>query len=431
MEGREDIRKIVSRKTNFADSGLPGKARKRLANLAREPDLSALERIAANRRAKIWIVGGALRDIALGRDVSEIDVAVEGDAGAIAREMESAGRGRAVLLSGDRRPRVFRVAGRRRTIDLAEIEGGSIESDLARRDFTANAMAVEIGQRTLLDPHRGMADLSGRRLRMVSEKNLHDDPLRPLRAARLFATHELRPDRATSRASRLAAPLLARVPGERIQAELAKLLEAPRSAPALAWAASTGLLAPAFRVPIPDSRWRRIARDSAVLDSAAVRRLSPDRRLRLRLAFLLDRAGLSAPEAAASLRRVRWGSAQAREASRLLELAERAPAAAVGGDEAWRWLLDAGELAEDALRLTATLEPRSRSAVARLTARLARRRPLPDVRGADVLDCARIEPGPEVGRLLDAVRVEALAGRVRTREEARKWLRAQRPMGSD
>jgi tRNA nucleotidyltransferase/poly(A) polymerase len=392
-----------------------------------EPDLVALDRIAASRGERVWIVGGALRDALLLRDVAEIDVAVKGDAGALAREMESTGRGRAVLLSGERKPRVFRVAGRGRILDVAELGGGSIEADLARRDFTANAMAVEIRSGALIDPCGGIADLSLRRLRMVSAKNLHDDPLRPLRAARLFATHDLRPDRATSRASRLAAPALARVPGERVQAELAKLLEAPRPARALSWAAATGLLGPAFGVSIPDSRWRRIARAAAALDSSAVMRLPLDRRRRLRLAFLFGRLGLSARETAAALRRLRWGSAEAVEVSRLLDLAMAAPDAARGGNAVWRWILEAGELADDALRLLPLLRPRARPAARRLRARLARRGPLPDVRGADVLEWLGIAPGREVGRLLDAVRVEALAGRVSTREDAREWLLGERP----
>jgi len=366
-----------------------------------------------------------LRDLALVRPVAEVDVAVEGDAGAIAREMEAAGRGRAVLLSGERKPRVFRVAGRGRTIDVAEIEGGSIEADLARRDFTANAMAVEMRNRSLLDPYGGIGDLSRRRLRMVSERNLRDDPLRPLRAARLFASHGLRPDRETSRASRLAAPALERVAAERVQAELARLLEAPRPAPALSWSASVGLRAPAFNHPIGDSRWVRISRAAAALDSRDVQRLAPGRRRQLRLGYLLGRAGLSPREAASRLRRRRFGSDDAFAVSRLLELAMAASRAARGGDAMWRWMLDAGDLAEDALRLLGFLSPRSRTAAARLRARVARRRPLPDVRGADVLDWLDIAPGPQVGRLLDSVRVEALAGRVRTRRDARKWLRAQ------
>ena len=134
--------KIVSRKVNFADSRVPAKLRAAIAKLAVEPDLALLRRIVVRRGGRVWIVGGALRDLALGRDAPEVDVAVDGDARAIAEEMESRGHGRAVFLSGDRTPRVFRVAGRRRTVDVAEIEGGSIETDLGRRDFTANAMAA-------------------------------------------------------------------------------------------------------------------------------------------------------------------------------------------------------------------------------------------------------------------------------------------------
>jgi tRNA nucleotidyltransferase/poly(A) polymerase len=257
---------------------------------------------------------------------------------------------------------------------------------------------------------------------MVSEKNLRDDPLRPLRGARLFATHSLRPDRATSRAARSAAPGLERVPGERVRAELARLLEAPHAAPALSWAAAAGLLGPALRLPIARSRWQRIARASSVLDSPSVVKLPPGHRLLLRLAFLLGRAGLSGREASLLLRRGRWGSREADEVSRLLELARAVPRV-TRGDAVWRWILEAGDLAEEALRLAAALAPRLRPAAARLRALVSRRRPLPDVRGADVLEWLEIAPGPQVGRLLDSVRVEALAGRVRTRDEARRWLR--------
>ncbi|HLN80983.1 MAG TPA: hypothetical protein VK392_07305, partial [Thermoanaerobaculia bacterium] len=401
----------------------PENLRERIAKLAAEGDLAELTRIAADRGERVWIVGGALRDLALGREVPEVDVAVHGDAGAIAREMESRGRGRAVLLSGDRKPRVFRVAGGVRTVDLAEIEGETIEIDLARRDFTANALAVELPAGVFLDPHGGLADLSRRRLRMVSEKNLADDPLRSLRAARLLATHGLTPDRETSRAARRAADGLRRVAGERVQAELAKLLEAPRAAPALVWAATNALLGSALRISIPEVRWRQIAKAAAALDSSSSRKLPRDRLRRLRLAFLAGRAGLSGRSAASWLRGGRWGTAEAGEVARLLELSSAASKSR-GGEEDWRWLLDAGESGLDILRLLELLEPRSRPNVRRLRSRAARRRPIPEVRGADVLEWAQIRPGPEVGRLLDAVRIEALAGRVRNREEARRWLGA-------
>jgi tRNA nucleotidyltransferase (CCA-adding enzyme) len=425
VEGREDIRKIVSRKTNSADSRLLGIVRRRVARLGAEADLADLSRVARRYGARVWIVGGALRDLALGRRVAEVDVAVDGDARSIAAAMEALGRGRAVLLSGDRSPRVYRVAGRRRIVDVAEIEGGSIEADLARRDFTVNAVAAELPKGDILDPFAGLKDLATGRLRMVSEKNLRDDPLRPLRAARLLATHGLVPDRNTSRASRAAAADLPDAARERVQAELARMLEAPRAAPALSWMSANDLAAPAFRIGIPHEEWIGIARGAAVLDSTADRRRGRVRVRRLRLAFVASRFGLSPREAASWLREGRWGRDEAEEVSRLVELAAAA-SKSDGAEGDWRWLLKAGDAALDALRLLAIVEPASSRSVRRLRARAVRRRRVPSVRGADVLAWMRIAPGPDVGRWLDAVRIEALAGRIRTRTDARRWLSSLR-----
>ena len=172
----------------------------------------------------------------LGRGVPEVDAAVSGDAERIANAMESAGFGRAVVLSRAA-PRVFRLAGRRE-LDLAEIEGASIDEDLKRRDFTVNAMAFDLAERRWLDPFGGLEDLSARRLREVAPGNLAEDPLRVLRAARFIATHGLTPDANTSDNGRRVAPALAGVAPERLRAEWMKMFEAGRVVPALRWAAS-------------------------------------------------------------------------------------------------------------------------------------------------------------------------------------------------
>ena len=376
-----------------------------------------------------WIVGGALRDRALSRDVSEIDVAVSGDAGAVARALQSGGFGRAFLLSGDKAPRVFRVAGRRRILDVAEIEGASIGTDLARRDFTVNAMALDLESGALLDPFGGLADLDRGRLSMVSESNLADDPLRCLRAARLAATHGFEPDRATSAACGRAAPGIAGVARERVQAELARLLEARKAVPALGWAHRNGVLQPSLGVEIPAAMWSRLARRLSALDSLPLRRLPGDRRRLLRLALIADAADFPPSAASSWLRRLRWSSELASEVAQLLELATvaRAP---LSDDEAWRWILRAGDRAPDALRFLRLTAPRSRRVAQALSARLRRKRRGPDVSGADVLEWLGISPGPHVGRLLEAVRVQGLAGRIRTRADARKWLTKSQAGGS-
>lgn len=369
-----------------------------------------------------WIVGGALRDRALGRTVAEVDLAVSGDAGTVARALESRGHGSAFLLSSDRSPRVFRVAGERRLLDIAEIEGGSIESDLTRRDFTVNALAFDLDSGKLLDPFHGLRDLERRRLAMVSERNLADDPLRCVRAARFLATHGLTPDRRTSVACRRVASTLDRVARERVQAELAKLLEAREAAPALNWAWRSGVLEPALGLPIPQERWKRLARRLGTFDSVPVRTVPGTRRRRLRLALLAAGLGLSPAAAAGWLRRLRWSTEEASGVARLLELATTARSP-LEGDDAWRWILRAGDRAPDALRLLEMHAPRSRRAARRLSARLRRRRAILEIRGGDLLEWLSLPPGPDVGRLLEAVRVEGLAGRVRTRAEARKWLK--------
>lgn len=401
------------------------RAREALAKLLADPPLAALRGVLAEEGARAWIVGGAVRDLVLRREAVEVDLAVDGDAEKIARRLQSLGLGRAVFLSGDRTPRVFRVAGRGRMLDLAEIEGESIRSDLARRDFTVNAIAVDVASGEIVDPFGGLADLASKRLTPVAAKNLTDDPLRALRAARLLATHGLVPDAETSRASRRAAPALARVARERVQTELEKLLGARRAVPALTWAAGAGLFEPAFGVNLAPRRARTIRRGLAPLDSPAVGRLPGERRRRLRLALIAGWLGFPSAAAGGWLRRLRSSTEEASAVARLLALADRA-GRRPEGDDVWRWLLDAGEDAEDALLLLEASDIGSRDVARRLRALARRRRVIPSVRGADVLEWLGIPPGPEVGRLLEAVRVEALAGRVRTVGEARDWLRARK-----
>ena len=352
----------------------------------------------------------------------EVDAAVSGDAQILAREMERAGLGRAVPLSLDP-PRVFRVAGRRE-VDLAEIAGGSIEADLKRRDFTVNAMAFELTTRRWLDPFGGLEDLAARRLRAVSARNLAEDPLRVLRAARFLATHGLVPDAETSRACRRVAPRLADVARERIRAEWTRMLEASRAAPALRWASRARLLRPALG--IGEAQARSLARAAALFDAPSLARRTPESRRRLRLALMCARLGLAPSAAAAWLAARRYGRSEAGDVAALLTLASAALTADSPRGQ-WAWIRDAGPLASEALVLLRLLSPASRPRARALSRRAARaRRRGPEVSGSDVLEWLRIPPGPGVGSLLAGLRVEILSGAVRTRRQARAWL-ASRP----
>jgi tRNA nucleotidyltransferase/poly(A) polymerase len=371
-----------------------------------------------------WIVGGAVRDASLGVPVPEIDVAVTGEAEELARDLEREGAGRAVFLSRGRPgPRVFRVAGRR-PIDIAEIEGGSIAADLARRDFTVNAIAVDLQTGRVLDPFGGLRDLAHRRLRCVDPRNLLEDPLRALRAARLLATHSLRPDPETRAASRRARAGLRKVAAERVAGELSRLLGSIAAAPALSWAAGAGILTAALGLRVSDTRARQAARALRTLDDHATGRLPPPQRRRLRLALLAWRLSLSPRQTRRWLGERRWARQEAEEASRLMVLADAARTIEQRRN-AWQWILEAGPLAPDALRLLVRQYPHQKARASRLL-RLAR---LPvkrvAVTGSDLLAWLGIRPGPAVGALLSQLRLQAAMGAVRNRREARNWLSGQ------
>ncbi len=145
-------------------------------------------------RSDAWVVGGAVRDAALGRDVVDVDVAVAQDVAAAARAIANAAGGPAFSLSEEFG--TWRALGPEWHVDVTELRGGSIEADLALRDFTINSVAVPLADPAAgpVDPSGGLGDLDRRLLRATSEHSFTDDPLRVLRAARLASTLRLELD---------------------------------------------------------------------------------------------------------------------------------------------------------------------------------------------------------------------------------------------
>src|SRR5689334_2960898 len=198
-----------------------------------EDPLAALATVAGDA----WLVGGALRDRLLGRATADYDVAVAGDPAPLARELSRDAGGHAFLLSEGFGG--WRVVARRRgwQVDLLPVAGGRIETDLAARDFTINAIALplaalmdgfgfagDIESATLIDPFGGVRDLLERRLRMVRQQAFEHDPLRVLRLARLKCELGFGVDDATRTAARRAAVRLKRGAAERIFVELKRIV---------------------------------------------------------------------------------------------------------------------------------------------------------------------------------------------------------------
>jgi putative nucleotidyltransferase with HDIG domain len=230
--------------------------RVRLPAEARE----ALARVAALKRpSPVWLVGGAVRDAVLGRPTADLDLACA-DAPGLAAALARAFRGTLVTLDAENA--VYRLVlpkgrGRGRAlrqIDVAEIQGRDLLEDLARRDFTVNAVALEVRPglpaslpaAAFVDPRRGLDDLARRVIRCEDDRPLKEDPLRLLRAFRLSAQTGFAIDEPTLALIRRHRRLVRAPAGERVQAELLALLGVPGASAVLRRMDECGLLTALF-----------------------------------------------------------------------------------------------------------------------------------------------------------------------------------------
>jgi hypothetical protein len=321
-----------------------------------------------------WVVGGAVRDELLGRPVFDLDIAC--------REPERAARA-LMARSGDA---VFPlstqfgawrvVLDRGHTVDFSPLQGGSIERDLAARDFTINAIAVPLAGGEPIDPFGGRIDLEGRVLRPVSERVFDDDPVRLLRSVRLEDELGFRLDPAAEELVRTKAGLADRPAGERILGELARL-----SADGFERLAELGLLEPLGgradqRLRAFDSPWFRLA----VTLGGSLKRLPISNDLR-RFVDALLRAEAPADDSRRAIYRFRRTTEP--------------------------WALEALAFV-GAPKLAGAVEQARKNEPAE-----------PLLRGDEL----GIPPGPEVGRLLELIAEERAAGTISTRNEAEELVR--------
>jgi poly(A) polymerase len=218
--------------------------------LSSRRSLHALAELAARRNLEVYLVGGTVRELALGRLSPDLDLAVSSQTLDLARELAQALGGTFVLL--DEKERTARVVWGTDILDLAEFRAPTLEGDLRGRDFTFNSLALDLtavlgrDSLKLFDPVGGLADLEQGLIRMVAPENLAYDPLRLLRAFRFAATHGFRLSPETAAAIGRYAGLFPQVAGERVHQELFLLLAASRAAPVFREMDRTGLLIQVF-----------------------------------------------------------------------------------------------------------------------------------------------------------------------------------------
>jgi tRNA nucleotidyltransferase (CCA-adding enzyme) len=413
-------------------AALPAPVRARAERLARAAEARGLA---------LYLVGGPVRDLLLGRALRDADFTVTSSSGAAVGE-ETAALAREAVLEGDRvtlharfgTVRIDLASGE--AIDLATVrretygaagalpavEPGTLEEDLRRRDFTLNALALPLNAaagRALVDPGGGVADLRAGELRVFHAASFRDDPTRALRAARLAARFEFRLARESRAALRdaLRGGAFGAVSGERFAAELEKLFDEPRAGGSPVRALTLlnewhvlAALEPGFS--IPRAALPALRRLSAMPTAAA----TEDSRPRAWVVGLMTWfAALPAPLARRALERLAIRGA----------LAVRIAAFARVRDVTLRGLASArGRGASDALLRSLPHEELAALrawAPAPLRARIDRhasedRHVALPVGGDDLVAIGLA--GPEVGRALARVRAAVLDRKLRTREEA-------------
>ena len=182
----------------------------------------------------VYLTGGAVRDRFLHREPHDLDFTAEGDIRPLATAL--ADRLRAGFFPLDEERGTYRVVleGGRTTVDFAALRGQDLHTDLTGRDFTINAMALDIKRMDcLIDPLGGLQDLKSRSLRSCSPSSMTDDPARVLRAVRLKVGLGLEIEPQTFEWVKQGVPLLDRISPERVRDELLRMLETPGSAECL------------------------------------------------------------------------------------------------------------------------------------------------------------------------------------------------------
>lgn len=361
----------------------------------------------------VWAVGGAVRDVALGRTIVDLDLATSGDLGALASAAAVALEGTVEAYAQFGTNSAVGAAGR---LDFARLRreryerpsalptaefGATIEEDLARRDFSVNAIALELDgtQRgAVVDPFDGLRDLEERQLRVLHGDSFRDDATRIWRGARYAARLGLRVEPATLAQLGEGIRWLEGISGERIWAEFERTAAEPSPGRVLSLLEGWGALE-------ASAHGLRLHPDAA---RALSKRRGP---VEVSVLFAAIAAPLEAREAICERLAVpREVARAAREAAALLSLVNPAPEQLVVVE-------DASETARQAARW---LQPARQAMVQRALRRWERTRPL---LAAAEIERLGVPAGPRLGEWLRRLRAARYLGTLGTAAAARRAVR--------
>jgi len=386
------------------------------------------------------LVGGVLRDRALGLPLKDIDAVVASRGREIAERLAETLPARLVLLGG-KEFAAYRLVTEELDVDLWDRDGTTLDQDLARRDFTVNSFALEVRSGALIDPFDGVRDLERRLLKATTPESFSGDPLRVLRLPRLLLRLPgFAADPETVELARRSVPRLTDVAAERVRDELTFILESPEAHRGVALLIALDVY-PGLWLGTPGERLPAGTALSEV--EALVERIHD---LRLQDAEAAGQVDARIARLAALFRNLSQKTPQGTLREVLVRFRDQGYLTRQTADDVAH-VLELGFLPESDLDLRRFLHRAGRlwaTAFCALGARMAARKEGLDrwqavlprltdlarregevlfdpprlVTGADVQELLGIPPGKEIGRVLDAVREAQVEGRVRTREEA-------------
>ncbi len=449
-------------------------SRKNIETTIKQPIIQELYSLFKQGNKELYLVGGSVRDALLGKIHEDFDFATEATPDEVVNMTKKwadnlwlvGARFGTVNLNKNGfkieittfRQEIYQKGTRHPGVSFSK----EIESDLSRRDFTINAMAIKLPEGELIDPFGGEKDLNLKILRtpLSAEQSFLDDPLRILRAIRFVASLEFEVSSEVKEAMKTYGSLLKIVSKERIRDELSRTLTAKKPAQALRIMVETSLT----KEVIPELIDLKVAQDPEyhhkdVLEHTllVVERVEPD--LALRLAALLHDIGkpatksiigkrvtfynhdiVSAKMARKRLRELKYPNELIDEVNKLVFLHMRAYTYYMGWtDKAVRkYVRDAEELLpklnaliradctslnpkkiENALSMLNELEMR----IKELEEKEASAKIRPPLDGSEVMEFLNISPGPLVGEALNLLLEAKLEGEISAKEEAYELLK--------
>jgi len=197
-----------------------------------DPFLSRLSRLAKEKKTPLFLVGGYLRDLLLGTPGKDYDFVLPKDASLFIETIEGALHLRFFKVGKEEmNTTTYRIIKEGMSVDLAFLQGKTIEEDLRRRDFTVNTLAFSLQDETFHWVEGALEDFEKKLIRTVSKHSINQDPLRMLRAIRYVCTLDgFVMDKELKEEISLRKEKIASLPGERIKAELDQIFLSPQPA---------------------------------------------------------------------------------------------------------------------------------------------------------------------------------------------------------